>query len=205
MSTNTSHYNLVKPAGSENYDVSVQNGNMDALDAALWAMPSTYKRSLTTTDDLNSISDGVYYITNNMPQNAPTEIDISYSLFFQISSSVIKHQYIIKPFSSIVFVREYSGTPAWQAWKAIGRAGSGTISTGINYKKYGNIITIYINNVSVSASSGWSTLATLPSGYGSPDSVHVKSIDGTDLRVSGTSLDYRGSASTIYGTITYVI
>ena len=36
MSTNTSHYNLVKPAGSEFYDVSVQNGNMELIDAALW-------------------------------------------------------------------------------------------------------------------------------------------------------------------------
>lgn len=37
MSTNTSHYNLVKPAGSETYDISVQNGNMDKIDAALSA------------------------------------------------------------------------------------------------------------------------------------------------------------------------
>lgn len=37
MSTTTSHYNLVKPAGSETYDVSVQNGNMDKIEAALSA------------------------------------------------------------------------------------------------------------------------------------------------------------------------
>ena len=36
MSTTTSHYNLVKPAGSEAYDVGVQNNNMELIDAALW-------------------------------------------------------------------------------------------------------------------------------------------------------------------------
>lgn len=41
MSTNTSHYNLEKPAISDGYDVTVQNDNMDKIDAALWALPKT--------------------------------------------------------------------------------------------------------------------------------------------------------------------
>lgn len=120
MSTNTSHYNLVKPAGSEAYDVSVQNGNMEKIDAALWNLPATYKRSLTTSDDLNSLSDGVYYITANMPLNVPNgDIDIAYSILLQVSTSVIKHQYIIKPFTGVFYMREYSGTPTWKAWRCI--------------------------------------------------------------------------------------
>lgn len=35
MATNTEHYNLVKPDKTENYDVAVQNGNMDIIDSAL--------------------------------------------------------------------------------------------------------------------------------------------------------------------------
>lgn len=35
MATNTEHYNLVKPDKNENYDVAIQNGNMDIIDSAL--------------------------------------------------------------------------------------------------------------------------------------------------------------------------
>lgn len=37
MATYTANYNLKKPAGSENYSVNDQNGNMDKIDAALIA------------------------------------------------------------------------------------------------------------------------------------------------------------------------
>lgn len=120
MSTNTSHYNLVKQDTSEHWSVDVLNSNLEKIDTALWNLPATYKRSLTTSDDLNNLSDGVYYITSNMPLNVPNgDIDIAYSILLQVSTSVIKHQYIIKPFTGVFYMREYSGTPVWQAWKNI--------------------------------------------------------------------------------------
>ena len=48
MATNTAHYNLVKPAGSESYDVSVQNQNMEIIDDALWGQRSSI---LANTND----------------------------------------------------------------------------------------------------------------------------------------------------------
>lgn len=35
MATNTTNYGLVKPAGTEKYDIAVQNGNMDKIDAQM--------------------------------------------------------------------------------------------------------------------------------------------------------------------------
>jgi len=144
MATNTSHYNLVKPAANENYDVSVLNGNMEKIDTAIWNLPGTYKRSLQNTDDLNNIADGVYYITNVLPSNSPGS-DVQYSLLMQVSSSIIKHQYIIKPVSGGIWVREYSGNPAaWQSWKktpSVERI-STTVTTGAT----GNIATPYTND-----------------------------------------------------------
>ena len=40
MATNTTNYGLSKPAGSDNYDVGVPNGNMDKIDTALQGLGS---------------------------------------------------------------------------------------------------------------------------------------------------------------------
>jgi len=51
MSTTTTNYNLVKPEGSEYPDISIINGNMDAIDAALTdATPSTITLSQSNID-----------------------------------------------------------------------------------------------------------------------------------------------------------
>ena len=204
MSTQTSHYNLVKPAGSEAYDVGVQNSNMELIDAAMWGSPATYKGALTSSDDANSLADGIYYLANNLPQNVPS--DATYCFLIQIKNSYIKQQIIIKPYNGSVWMREYSGTPTWQAWTPIvPNWKAGSIADGITYKTYGKIVTIYINNVSVSTSSAWSSLGTLPNEIRSPYSVHTLDVNGVGLRVSGNALDYRGNAASLYGIITYVL
>ena len=126
MSTNTSHYNLVKPAGSEAYDVGVQNGNMELIDAAMWAMPSTYKGIIGSSDDADSLaSDGIYYISGDLPLNVPS--GLVYCFLYQVSNGAIKHQYIFRPVSGTVVIREKSGSPvAWQRWRFISNRAAAT-------------------------------------------------------------------------------
>lgn len=50
MSSQTSRFNLVKPAINEGYDVDVQNGNMDKIEAALSS------QTVTITPDSTKIS-----------------------------------------------------------------------------------------------------------------------------------------------------
>ena len=55
MSTNTTHYNLKKPAASENYSVTDQNNNMDKIDTALFVQSNRetmMKISCTSLQDM---------------------------------------------------------------------------------------------------------------------------------------------------------
>lgn len=124
MSTNTSHYNLTKPAGSENYDVSVQNGNMDKIDAAMWKLLQI-RRTLTANDNLDSITEngtamtGIYYIAANTPSNVPVS-GLTWCIMFQIviNETNMIHQYVLKPVAGKIWVREFSGNPSvWTRWK----------------------------------------------------------------------------------------
>lgn len=81
----------------------------------------------------------------------------------------------------------------------------GEIATNLTYEKSGNVVTIFLNGVSCSAASSWTTLAAVPSTFSSPRySAHTKTLDGNDLRVSGGVISYRGSSTSMFGCITYV-
>lgn len=80
----------------------------------------------------------------------------------------------------------------------------GQIATGITYQKQADVVTIFINTVQVTAASTWTSLATLPSSLKTRYSIHFNSLDGTAIRISGTTISYRGSASEVFGAFTYV-
>ena len=204
MSTTTSYLGLTKPVASESYSVSVPNGNMDLID--------TFAKKLSGMESISNLASAVpdsknlfkVYAYGGNSTDAPTT---NAGMVIVIGTSTSWYTQIAIPISGTfpyIYVRNY-GNSSFTNWSQASGSASGTISTGITYQVTGRVVTIFINNVSVSASSGWSSLATLPSAIGSPYSVHVKSMDGTDLRISGNALDYRGSASSIYGIITYVI
>lgn len=66
MPTNTTNYNLVKPLATEFYDISVPNGNMDKIDAALKGISDRFEgvdlSDLKISVDTH-ISDNVRHIT----------------------------------------------------------------------------------------------------------------------------------------------
>ena len=83
----------------------------------------------------------------------------------------------------------------------------GDLATGISYQKYGKIVIIYFNGATVSDSSGWTDLITLPENLSqSRYSMHAKAMTGQDIRIaSGNIISYRGSAGDIFGTIAYIM
>ena len=82
----------------------------------------------------------------------------------------------------------------------------GELATGITYQKYGKIVIIYFNGNTVSDSSGWTILLTLPENLGtSIYSAHVKIMSGHDVRISNDNISYRGSAGEMYGIAVYIV
>lgn len=77
-----------------------------------------YCGAINSSSNLNTLSDGVYYITDSPPENAPASYAV-WSVLFQITpSSSMIHQYIIRPYSGVIWMREHSGNPSyWTAWK----------------------------------------------------------------------------------------
>lgn len=64
MATNTTNYNLVKPANGDYYDISVQNGNMDIIDARMKANADAIaEKQVTITGGASSI------VTNDLALN----------------------------------------------------------------------------------------------------------------------------------------
>ena len=121
MSTSTSHYNLTKPANGENYSLDIWNSNMDKIDAGIWA-GLRYRGTLSSSNDLNNITtDGLYYIQSTAPANSPSGQTVIWSIFVQFSpSSSMVHQFIIRPASGKIFMRERSGVGAvWLEWMVI--------------------------------------------------------------------------------------
>lgn len=82
----------------------------------------------------------------------------------------------------------------------------GTISTNLTYQKNGNVVSIFANGVSASSAVAWAKLADLPqSASMSRYSAHFRSMDGTEIQISGSVIRYRGNpTSGIWGVFTYV-
>lgn len=226
MSSTTSHYGFTKPATSEAYNVGVQNENMDKADAAIWGLPATYKRTLTENDVIDSLSDGIYYLTNSLPSGIPAEAQ--WCFLYQVSNSAIIHQYIIRPAGGNVYVREHSGSPSvWTGWHCIcGHSAVTRINYGSNsyveYWRNGQVgclkIMYYVSDGSISA---WSTkeIATIPNGFRPAQSIMMRGIvDRAGDEGVAFSVDSNGSVKiqtrhnsfgtsggALQGTLTYPI
>lgn len=81
----------------------------------------------------------------------------------------------------------------------------GTISTNLTYAKCGNVVTVFFNGVTVADAQSWTLLVELPSALFPNYSVHYKSMDGTSIQITSSGIKHRGSASDVYGVVTYVV
>ena len=220
MATYTSHYNLKKPATGNNepFRTADQNGNMDLIDAAMWAMPSTYKGIITSSDDANSLaSDGIYYISDSVPLNVPSEL--VWCFLIQVSNGAIKHQYIFRPVSGDIAIREKSGSPtAWQTWRKTEFRIYSTNPTKVTNSKWtSGTITIRkkngwaflkIDGAVLSAISARETIATVPEGYRPATESYFFSSDGTRQFLIDTSGNLKAgeqSAGTVWGSGAYLL
>lgn len=80
----------------------------------------------------------------------------------------------------------------------------GEIVTNIQYEVCANIVTIYLNGISVTNAPSWTKLADLPSGLAIRYSAHYKALSGHDIQITGQLINYRGSAGDVFGACTYV-
>ena len=200
-STYTTHYNLEKPDGNDDINVLALNSDFDKIDAAIWGLSGTYKRTLTANDNIDSIDDGIYYLTNTLPFGIPS--NAQWCFVRQISNSAIKHQYIIRPAGGIFYVREHSGSPTvWTDWHCIcGHSAITRINYGPNsyveYWRNGQIgclkIMYYVTDGSISA---WSTkeIATIPNGFRPAQSIMMRGVcDRAGDEGAAFSVDSNGS------------
>ena len=80
----------------------------------------------------------------------------------------------------------------------------GVVITDVQYEICANVVTIYLNGVTVTDSTGWTKLADLPSGLNTRYSAHFKAMSGQDIQIAGSAINYRGSAGPVFGACTYV-
>lgn len=80
----------------------------------------------------------------------------------------------------------------------------GVVITDVQYEICANVVTIYLNGVTVTDSTGWTKLADLPSGLNTRYSAHFKAMSGQDIQIAGSAINYRGSAGNVFGACTYV-
>lgn len=135
MATYTTNLNLEKPAGSENYNISVQNSNMDIIDGAISnnVFPVQVGTKYSSAIDFNTITaPGVYTLSNNSAaqgsSNSPSVYagrlcvwslngndmgdNTTYSYGGQIYYNTQGSQYARS------FANE-AGTKTWGTWKTI--------------------------------------------------------------------------------------
>ena len=83
-----------------------------------------YNGILNSSNNLNNLVDGIYYIQTPAPENAPVTTCV-WCILIQITpTSSMIHQYIFKPASAVLWMRERSGNPSvWLNWmKIVGTA-----------------------------------------------------------------------------------
>ena len=205
MATNTTHYSLKKPAGTENINILDINENMDKIDDAIWNT-LTYRRTFTASDNLDTLiseGTGIYTIGNDLPQNAPA--GYIWSMFLQIKrSDIFIHQYIIRAEDGAVLVRAYSGSPqrVWSSWKMVGGyIAPAQIDYGNNsYVRYwksgqtGCLKVLY--RVADGAINAWTNkeIATLPAGFRPVESLtNIAAVDRSGDAGTCVSVDSNGS------------
>lgn len=153
-------------------------------------MDLEYRGNITANDNLDNLQPGVYYLRNEQPINCPSyHWQWSYLFVIDPGTSVIQ-EYIFRPSSMSICMREKSGNPmAWGAWSEVC---GGTMqyrdvthlthgnNSHVWYWKRGNVVTVCVQ---YAASDGvidaWSskTLTTLPSELRPPQSVRAYGVE----------------------------
>lgn len=205
MATNTPHYNLKKPAGTEDINVNDINGNMDKIDTAIWNT-LTYRRTFGASDNLNLLNDegtGIYTIGNDLPQNAPA--GYTWSMLIQIKrTDIFIHQYIIKAEAGAILMREYSGSPqSWGDWKIVcGYTSPVQINYGSNgsyvrYWKSGQTACVKVlYRTSDGAINAWTSkeIAVIPAGFRPVESItNIAAVDRSNDAGTCVNIDSNGS------------
>ncbi|MBL0387932.1 hypothetical protein JJB07_14925 [Tumebacillus sp. ITR2] len=75
MATNTSNYGLTKPGQNDNYDIEIQNGNMDKIDAQLFANAQAANSAQQTANQATAASSATDTIIGNRtadPSKSPS-------------------------------------------------------------------------------------------------------------------------------------
>lgn len=126
MSTNTSRYNLVKPALTDTADITAMNGNWDTIDGMLGIAQTYSPIEITSGQDLNNLRGAsIYKCTTNVTAsslaNSPTTNAFSMVVLQSSGNSMTQIITEYMPTGAKQFRRNYySGwdTP-WGAWKEI--------------------------------------------------------------------------------------
>ena len=100
---------------------------------------------------------------------------MQYCFLIQISNQYIKQQVILRPVSGDIRFREYSGTPAWQAWRGVRtriysvnptNTNSSVWTAGtISLRKKNGIVQMKIEGATFAAVSARTAFATIPEEY----------------------------------------
>ena len=206
MSTQTSHYGFTKPAGSEQYSLTVTNENWEKLDTELYKL-FQYKGDLTSANTLSSLEGvGFWRITSSTPSDAPNS-SMTWSFVIQLVYETLKHQYIIKPETRAVWMREYSGTPgSWLAWQnmtpPITRSGIANYS-GLKGGGWSDRVTVPITFSSPMPGTSYDVFAVVAGAYA--DFPYISCTpDGSANTVNGTSIilvNTSGSTTAVSGSI----
>lgn len=217
MSTNTSHYNLEKQGLDEHWSVDVLNSNLDKIDAALWDMPSAYKGTLSSSDDADNIADGIYWLTNSLPSHVPS--GAVWCFLIKLSNSAMSHEYIFRPVSGDLWMRELSGSPvSWSVWRGTQMriysinptkvTNSKWTSGTITIRKKNGWAFLKIDGAVLSAIPARETIATIPTEYRPVTECYFFSSDGTRTFLIDTAGNLKAgeqSAGTVWGSGAYLL
>ena len=96
MATNTTNYGLTKPAGTDKYDISVQNANMDKIDAqmkanadGLVAVGNTYETKANAITGLSASGTTITYTKGDGNTGTITTKDTTYGTVTQSANGLM--------------------------------------------------------------------------------------------------------------------
>ena len=162
-----------------------------------------YKGTLTSSDDLNNITEsGIYYINDPMPSNCPT--GATYSKLFVTGKNNVPTQIIFRADASSgrMWIRIYGGNPlTWRAWRRI------IGDDEIYYRDNDTLsITTYtdLNGFITSSTTSVSFSFYTPKSLANISSVTVTAFKGTLRGISGY-LDSKTSAYDWFADSAYTV
>lgn len=118
-------YNALAKAIIEQYTGSTLAGSAQSVKAALDSLNSkslSYKRALTSSDDCNTLTQGVYTFATNLPQNAPNGVQHGTLIVIEgTTSSVVYNFQLLSTAGRGLYYRRKQGASgdAFAAWTKV--------------------------------------------------------------------------------------